>query len=234
MNNLDGYFDYPVDKKHTDKVNALRRAKSLVQIRTAPPMVPKSAVLFTSAAHMNNEPASCGNCINYLENQDRCAVIGDQIIVRSFVVGNIKYYPCCGYHQFGNPMMVKGEVAEYLAHNDPGDIGLIWINQAVGDMETPGGANCGGINGGDDCDHYLVDTEKKWESPNGMCRVLQTQVGAGDVCGAWIDDDRIEWFEAQSIIQDQDGKPEMDSSIPGGKLKDSVKREVEEPDNNKE
>ena len=70
-----------------------------------------------------------------------------------------------------------------------------------------GGANCGGADGGDDCDHYMSEDGKpKWESPTGFCRALQTTVACNDVCAQWRDDDTLQWQDAQRLIGEIDGR----------------------------
>lgn len=67
--------------------------------------------------------------------------------------------------------------------------------------------NCGGCNGGDDCDHFITDGKtEKWDSPTGFCRALQTTVACADVCSLWIDDDQLDWQTAVKIIKEKDAR----------------------------
>jgi len=182
------------EKSNLGKVNALRRAKSLPDVET--PITPtKGQALFTTAEEMHGTPASCVDCVFHTEK--RCALIGPRITIDKITKNGIEYFPCCGMQTYG-PSASLG----HLASCDPDYLGLIWINAPkVG--QRHGGANCGGCDGGDDCDHYIVDGAKeKWDSPTGFCRALQTTVACGDVCALWGDDDELGWREAQKIIND--------------------------------
>src|SRR5258708_23040360 len=98
----------------------------------------------------------------------------------------------------------KGEPV-YKGSADPDYMGLIWINAPKVGQEY-GGANCGGTNGGDDCDHYITEDGKpKWDSPTAYCRVLKTPVACGDDCAQSADDDKVNWRQAQQIIGELDG-----------------------------
>lgn len=197
-----GFLEYK--DKNLPKVNAMRRAISQPDIY-AVPVLGKSKVLFVSASEMNNEPASCANCIFYNWGRS-CQLIGPHVKVRKIVYGEpdkaIEYWPCCGMQTFGAPN--KGE-PRFLATTDPSDLDLLWINAPrVG--QSHGGANCGGQNGGDDCDYYMTDVDEKRSAPSGFCRVLQRTVQNGDVCSAWDDDDKLVWEKAQAIIEEQDAR----------------------------
>jgi len=199
---LDGFLKYK--SAHLSKINSIRRAKSQPDIITVPTL-DKASVLFVTAAEMCNEPASCYNCKFY--NYDKsCGLIGALPKVRKFTYGEpdkpIEYWPCCGAHEHGTPSY---GIEAFRAANSPSTLGLIWINAPRVGQEL-GGANCGGCNGGDDCDYFMVEGTDKRDEPHGFCRVLQSNVANGDVCAAWNDDDRIEWQEAQAIINKQDEK----------------------------
>jgi hypothetical protein len=186
------------------KVNAMRRAFSLPDADSAP-LPNKGDVLFTTAEEQNDEPSSCYNCIFYNYGLD-CSLIGKRIKIKKFIYGEpdkaIEYWPCCGMNYHGDPN--KGDPV-YRGTADPDYMGLIWINAPKVGQEY-GGANCGGVNGGDDCDHYMTEgNEEKWESRSGRCRVLRTPVAAGDDCAHWDDDDKLDWKQAQKIIEEQNG-----------------------------
>jgi hypothetical protein len=191
------------------KVNAMRRAFS-APLSLAPVVNTKGEALFTTAEEMNDEPASCYNCQFYNEKAERCSLIGTHKVIKKLIwpleekpdAKQIEYWPCCSMQFYGEPN--KGEAFYRTFSNDPDYMGLIWIN-APKLGQKYGGANCGGVNGGDDCDHYLTDGKKpKWESPLGFCRALQTQVAAGDVCCQWRDDDTLQWQDAQRLLGELD------------------------------
>ena len=178
---------------HLGKINALRRAHSLPDVDT--PITPtKGQALFVTAEEMREEPCSCYNCV-FMRNDNRCAMMGPRIPVKKFTKDGIEYWPKCGLHTHGT-----SKHPDYIASRDPDYIGLTWINAPkVG--QKYGGANCGGCDGGDDCDNYIVDGAKeKWDSPTGFCRALQTPVACGDTCALWEDDDEIPWQQAVKII----------------------------------
>jgi hypothetical protein len=183
-----------------DKVNAMRRVKSRPDFRGVPTPT-KGQVLFTTAESMHDEPASCYNCLTYNKDQERCKRIGPDVVIRKFTKGGedgnpIEFWPCCSMQDYGTPSS-----GAYFAHDDPDYLGLIWINAPRPGQES-GGANCGGVSGGDDCDSYLVDSkEAKWDSPIGFCRALQSTVAAGDVCTMWTDDDLVTFQEAQTWLK---------------------------------
>lgn len=198
----DGFLKY--GPKQLSKVNAMRRAISQPDIYLVPTLS-KAKVLFVSAAEMHNEPASCANCIFYNWGKS-CQLIGPHVKVRKIVYGEpdkaIEYWPCCGMQTYGEPN--KG-TEKFLTTTDPSDLDLLWINAPRVGLEH-GGANCGGSNGGDDCDYYMTEIDDKREAPSGFCRVLQRTVQNGDVCSAWDDDDKLVWEKAQAIIEEQERK----------------------------
>jgi hypothetical protein len=102
-------------------------------------------------------------------------------------------------HEHGEP---NYGVEAFRGANSPTTLGLLWINAPRVGLEY-GGANCGGCNGGDDCDFYMTDIDDKREAPTGFCRVLQSEVANGDVCAAWNDDDKVDWQQAQAILAEQ-------------------------------
>jgi hypothetical protein len=199
MECMSGFLKYT--PKYLAKINSIRRAVSQPDIYTVPTL-DKASVLFVSAAEMHNEPASCYNCRFYNYGKS-CGLIGALPIIRKFTYGapdkEIEYWPCCGAHEHGAP---NYGVESYRAANSPTTLGLLWINAPKRGLDY-GGANCGGSNGGDDCDFYMTDVDDKRSAPTGFCRVLQSEVANGDVCAAWIDDDRVTWQQAQAILKEQ-------------------------------
>lgn len=202
---------FPVyDEKQIRKVNAMRRAFSAPD-SMKPVINTKGEALFVTGEEMNNEPASCYNCQFYNEKAETCGLIGKHKAIKKIIwpkeatadSKRIEYWPCCSMQLFGEPN--KGE-AVYRASSDPDYIGLLWINAPKIGQEY-GGANCGGVDGGDDCDHYMSEGDKpKWESPTGFCRALQTTVACNDVCAQWRDDDTLQWQDAQRLIGEIDGR----------------------------
>jgi hypothetical protein len=197
---VDGFLEYK--PKHLAKINSIRRTVSQPDIYTVPTL-DKASVLFVSAAEMRNEPASCYNCQFYNYGKS-CGLIGALPVIRKFTNGApdkaIEFWPCCGAHEHGTP---NYGVEAFRAANSPTTLGLIWINAPRVGADL-GGASCGGEGDGDDCDFYMTEIDDKRAAPTGFCRVLQSEVANGDVCAAWIDDDRVTWQQAQSIIGAQD------------------------------
>jgi len=201
---------FPIyQSKNLSKINAMRMAFSAPE-SDEPVINTKGEALFTTAEEMNYEPASCYNCQFYNEKGETCGLIGKRLTIKKIIwpkeatpdAKQIEYWPCCSMQLYGEPN--KGE-AIYRATSDPDNLGLLWINAPKVGQEY-GGANCGGVEGGDDCDHYKTDgDEPKWESVTGFCRALQTRVAAGDICSQWRDDDKLEWQDAQRLIRELNG-----------------------------
>jgi len=199
---------FPIYKsKNLAKVNSLRRAASLVSIES-PPILDKAQVLFSTSEERNGEPCSCYNC-EFFNAGASCYFFGPGVNIRKFVyppaptadAKQIEYWPVCGLQHYGKPNKGRERFADHLA--DPDNSGLCWINAPRVGQEY-GGANCGGTNGGDDCDYYDCEGDDKRAAPTGTCRVIQTPVANGDVCAAWKDDDLIGWREAQTLLQELD------------------------------
>lgn len=175
------------------------------------PILNKGQVQYIPEGQMEGEPATCYNCPFYNYGRS-CKLIGPTIEVRKMVyppqatadAKRIEYWPCCSAWTRGEPNYGPEEFLDQ--HSSPDTLGLGWINvPEVG--QAIGGANCGGKNGGDDCDHYCVDgPQDKREYPTGFCRVLQSEVENGAVCSAWQDDDWVDWTRAQNILKESDGK----------------------------
>ena len=188
------------DEKNLPKVNAMRRVMSRPDFHGVPILQP-SDVLFTTGESMQDHPASCYNCRTQNPKSLTCKRIGPEILVKKFTRGGtdgnpIEFFPCCGMHDFGEP-----SEGIFFTRDDPDYLGLVWINAPKVGQQF-GGANCAGVNGGDDCDHYIVEGKKaKWDSVTGFCRVLQKNVAAADVCTAWTDDDVVSWREAAQWIK---------------------------------
>lgn len=205
---IDGGFPL-YDERQLRKVNAMRMAFS-APTSNAPVVNTKGEALFTTAEEMNSEPASCYNCQFYNEKAETCSLMGPRKIIKKLTwprettveAKPIEYWPCCSMQFYGDTN--KGEAAYRVFASDPDYMGLIWINAAKPGQKY-GGANCGGVEGGDDCDHYTVEGDKpKWESTTGFCRALQTEVAAGDVCCQWRDDDTLQWQDAQRLLGEMD------------------------------
>lgn len=202
---------FPIyNRSNLTKINAMRMAFSAPDSE-APVVNTRGEALFTSAGEMDDEPASCYNCQFFNLKAERCQLIGKHKVIKKFIwpkagtpdAKQIEYWPCCSMHFHGDPSQGEGK---YLAFaSDPDYLGLIWINAPKPGLAL-GGANCGGVDGGDDCDHYQTEGDTpKWESVTGYCRALQGQVAAGDVCAQWRDDDKLEWQDAQRLIMELDG-----------------------------
>lgn len=193
-----GFVEYGPEQ--LPKIDSMRRDKSQPDFYGVP-ILHDSQVMFTRASEMGDKPASCYTC-QIAQSNGTCALLGPEIGVVK-VVGHtdsndpIEYWPCCDEHDYGQQQSSEPSYRENLS--TPSQVGLIWINASeIG--QDYGGANCGGGNGGDDCDHYMVKSDEKWDNPQGVCRVLQHTVDNGDVCTAWWDDDILEWTEAQQLM----------------------------------
>lgn len=194
-----GFVEY--GKEQLPKVDSMRRDKSQPDFYGIP-ILHDADVMYCTASEIGNKPASCYTC-QIQQSDGTCGLLGPDIKVVK-VTGShdsgdpIEYWPCCDEHDYGTP--AKGNPAYRPNLSSPDQVGLIWINAS--EVGQPfGGANCGGGNGGDDCDHYIVKSGEKWDNPQGVCRVLQHTVENGAVCTAWRDDDELSWQEAQQLMQ---------------------------------
>jgi hypothetical protein len=193
-----GFVEY--GKEQLPKIDSMRRDKSQPDFYGIP-ILHDADVMFTRASEMGNKPASCYTC-QAQQSDLTCFYLGPRVSVAK-VVGHrdsgdpIEYWPCCGFHNYGPRREGKPVYADSLSN--PDTLGLIWINSPKLGQQY-GGANCGGVENGDDCDHYLVKSGEKWDNPTGYCRVLAHEVGAGDVCTAWRDDDELSWEEARQLM----------------------------------
>lgn len=195
-----GFVEYGPEQ--LPKVDSMRRDKTQPDFYGVPILL-DSQVLFTRAGELGDLPASCYTCKEHTADYT-CERLGPSIKVVT-VIGHrdsgdpIEYWPCCSLQEYtATPR--QGKVQYHDTLDNPDEIGLIWINAPeVG--QKYGGANCGGVSGGDDCDHYMVESGEKWDNPQGVCRVLQHSVDAGDVCTAWHDDDELKWQEAEQLMK---------------------------------
>jgi hypothetical protein len=195
--------------QHLRKVNAQRRALSQPTIYDVP-VLTKGQVQYIPEGALEGEPASCYNCPFF--NYDRsCQFLGSRVKVKKLVypkestpdAKRIEYWPCCGEWTRGEPNYGPEKFLDCLA--SPDSTGLGWINAPMVGQEY-GGANCGGKDGGDDCDHYCSEGEDKRLEPTAFCRVLQAPVECGAVCSAWMDDDYLSWDRAQNLLKELDGE----------------------------
>lgn len=199
-----GFVEY--DKEQLPKVDSMRRDKSQPDFFGVP-ILNDSDVAFTTAEELGDRPASCYTC--EYQNADMCCnKLGPGVKVEK-VTGSresgdpIEYWPCCGEHEYCSDVAGgKRSKPDYCEECDtPEALGLIWIN-APKTGQKFGGANCGGIEGGDDCDHYLVHGNKeKWDVSSAYCRILGHDVAGGAVCRAWRDDDQLPFPEAQMLLR---------------------------------
>lgn len=181
------------------KANTMRKDKTQPNFMGVP-ILRDGEVGFSTAEALGNKPASCYTC-TFQNKNETCKLIGPDTMV-SKVIGHkdegdpIEYWPCCSEHNYGE---TSQEVTFIQPLKDPDSLGLIWINAPEPGLKY-GGANCGGVVGGDDCDHYVVGKVEKWDTKKGFCRVLQHEVGSGAVCSAWRDDDILSWQDAQQLL----------------------------------
>jgi hypothetical protein len=192
--------------KQLPKIDSMRRDKSLPDFAGVP-VLRDTDVAFTCADELGDRPASCYTCKEQTSDMT-CQRLGPGIKVEKVTghrdSGNpIEYWPCCSLHEFCQDVADgKREKPHYHETLDtPASLGLVWINAPkVG--QKFGGANCGGVNGGDDCDSYIVHGKtEKWEVEQAYCRVLAHEVEGGAVCSAWHDDDELPFAEAQMLIR---------------------------------
>lgn len=187
------------------KVNAQRRALSQPTIIDVP-VLTKGQVQYIPQAQMRGEPATCYNCQMYNYGRS-CRLFGPHVEIRKFVypakatadAKRIEYWPCCSAWMPGEPNYGKEQFADNST--SPDVLGLGWINAPEVGQEI-GGANCGGSNGADDCDHYCTEGDDKRSEPMAFCRVLQQQVENGAVCAAWMDDDWVSYDRAANILKE--------------------------------
>jgi len=187
------------------KVNSQRRALSQPDVYLVPTLKP-AEVLFVPAASMCGEPSTCYNCGRYNLGKS-CMLIGPHVEIRKFIypiyptadAKQIEYWPCCGEWKRGEPNRGPEEFTDEL--DTPDELGLGWINAPrVG--QAIGGANCGGENGGDECDFYITDVADARDTEQGFCRVLQQDVDNGAVCAAWRDDDWVDYQRGSALLKE--------------------------------
>lgn len=190
------------------KINSQRRALSQPDIYTVPTLKP-AEVLFVPANRMGGEPATCYNCGRYNYGKS-CVLIGPKVSIRRFIypriatadAKRIEYWPCCGEWDRGQPNYGPAKYNDNLS--TPDELGLIWINAPEVGQEI-GGANCGGRDGGDECDFYVTEEADARDTEEGWCRVLQQNVDNGAVCGAWRDDDTVDYARGSALLKELDG-----------------------------
>lgn len=191
-----GFIEYGPEQ--LAKVDSMRRDKSQPDLMGIPILHDEDA-MYRRASEIGDKPASCYTCT--MMKDDTCSLLGPGVSTKK-VTGSresgdpIEYWPFCKRFTYGTP---AGKYAEKF--ENPNTIGLIWINASKPGQKF-GGANCGGGNGGDDCDNYIVKGKvEKWDAEQGHCRVLAHTVNNGDLCTAWRDDDILQWEEAQNLLK---------------------------------
>ena len=193
--------------KQLRKVNAQRRALSQPESCDVPALT-KGEVMYVPESRMGGEPATCYNCSFYNAGRS-CRLIGPETAIKKFIypkeatadAKRIEYWPCCSMWNRGTPNYGTAEYAPAESRSTPDELGLGWIN-APRPGQDCGGANCGGKDGGDDCDHYITRSDDKRAEPSAFCRVLQQQVENGAVCSAWRDDDWLSWDKARTLMKE--------------------------------
>lgn len=195
--------------KHLPKVNSLRLANSLVNISSVP-ILERGQVCYSTASSADNEPRSCYNCHFYNRRASSCSLMGPGVRVEKFTYPPmvqqdskpIEYWPVCGMFDYGEP---QNGLPVYKAtpYDNPDDNGFGWVNAPQVGLKLSG-TSCGGANGGDDCDNYIVPGDDKRAEKTGFCRVLQTQVDNMDCCTAWTDDDWVDWQKGAKLLEEID------------------------------
>jgi len=189
------------------KVNAQRRALSQPDVYVVPTLKP-AEVLFVPASGMGGEPATCYNCKEYNYGRS-CEYFGPHVSIRRFIypriatadAKRIEYWPCCSMWDRGQPNYGPAKFHERT--DSPDELGLGWINAPAVGQEI-GGANCGGSNGGDECDFYVTIKADARDTDSGFCRVLQQEVDTGAVCAAWRDDDWVDYQRGSQLLKELD------------------------------
>lgn len=186
--------------KHLKKINAIRRVISAPDAKL-PPILNNGQVLFSSAEGADNEPRSCYNCPFYNYGHS-CQLMEGIEPIKKLVFPKapvpadskqVEYWPVCGMWIHGEPNYAS---ERYIASMDPDDMGLGYVNAPRVGLKYSG-TSCGGQNGGDDCDYWMVDEPDKRAVKEGFCRVLQKNTKNGDCCSCWIDDDWVSWRTAK-------------------------------------
>jgi hypothetical protein len=200
----DGFLSY--QDRHLDKINSIRRVISAPDAKL-PPILNNGQVTFSSAADAHDEPRSCYNCTFYNYGRS-CKLLGQSLKIKTFIFPpeatddsiRIEYWPVCSYWVPGEPQYGP-EVN--IASLNPDDAGLCWINAPRLGLDYSGSC-CGGQNGGDDCDYFMVPGPDKRSFESGFCRVLQRDVQNMDCCSGWRDDDLLDWRTAQERMKIND------------------------------
>jgi hypothetical protein len=205
---IDGFYRYQAKPEVVKKINAIRINQSRPDLCGVPILQPGQA-MFSPAASAHDEPRSCYNCFMFNETAESCAILPEHIKIRKFTsplkrednAKPIEFWPVCGYWIHGTPNMGP---AIHHAEISPEDAGLSWINAPEPGQEY-GGACCGGRNGGDDCDFWMISSESgdKRAEDTGFCRVLQTDTANMDCCACWIDDDILDWRMVQERFNEK-------------------------------
>ncbi len=138
---------------------------------------------------MGWKPAACWRCTIFLKNQQRCAVLGRDIIIAEIQKNGKTYTPVCIAFDFGLPMILPDAKVLYSSGVNGAEkadaLGLEWAEGT--------GTNCGGEAGAAPCTaHFDPDT--------GGCRPLQDVVASGDCCDAH-EGPAMSWREAQTILK---------------------------------
>lgn len=194
---IDGFYRYKAKPEMVRKINTIRIGQSRPDLKSTP-ILDESSVLFSSAASAGNEPRSCYNC-PFFNYEKSCKLMGKDVEIHKFTWPKerrdnskpIEFWPVCGYWVKGEPNYAE---EEFYAKLNPDEAGLGWVNAPEVGLERSG-TSCGGKNGGDDCDLWIIEGESgdKRAADTGFCRVMQKETGNLDCCAAWEDDDWLTW-----------------------------------------
>jgi hypothetical protein len=203
VNKTDGFLVYEPKQSVLRKINSIRRIISAPDAKL-PPILNNGQAMFSSAADAHGEPRSCYNCSFYNYGRS-CKLMGDEIVIRKVTwppqamadSKQVEYWPVCGYWVYGEPTY---GTAAFYARLNPDDAGLSWIN-APKCGQPHGGTSCGGRNGGDDCDLWMISGDDKRATDTGFCRVLQRDTNNLDCCSCWVDDDLVSWRTVQERLK---------------------------------
>ena len=194
---IDGFYKYRAKPTLVEKINTIRIGQSRPDL-CGTPILDEGSVLFSSAASANDEPRSCYNC-PFFNYEKSCKLLDKDLEIHKFTwpkerrdgAKPVEFWPVCGYWIHGQPNYGP---EEHYANLDPEEAGLGWVNAPEPGLSLSG-TSCGGANGGDDCDLWMIEGEKgdKRAAKSGFCRVMQKSTGNLDCCAAWEDDDWLTW-----------------------------------------
>jgi broad specificity phosphatase PhoE len=159
----------------------------------------KWSIGFVGGGSTNHEPKSCFNCHLMYGVQNRCAILGPDIVIDRLQADGKTYTPVCGMHDAGKPMMVPDAAVEYRA----AELGVRKADEVGLEWSVGRGTNCGGANDGASCKYFIAATANDKPVIDGICAVLKegdNLVDGADCCSAH-DGPSMDWRNAQEILK---------------------------------